>query len=166
MPISDYVPPDTPTNNDYLTRIAGGVDPDATLDPRMTNNDLLRIIAEGTSGLAHLDSPALTGTPTAPTVDAGDESAQIATTEFVQREIAGNTTAIGELAASIAPVEGATALANYAVGDLLMRGNQLCKATSAIATGEAIVIGTNVSVTTVAEAIAGMELAPANGQSF
>ena len=55
MPISDYVPPDTPTNNDYLTHIAGGVDPDATLDPRMTNNDLLRIIAEGTGGLAHLE---------------------------------------------------------------------------------------------------------------
>ena len=90
MPISDYVPPDTPTNNDYLPRIAGGVDPEETLDPRMTNNDLLRIIAEGTGGLAHLDSPALTGTPTAPTADAGDESAQIATTEFVQQEITAN----------------------------------------------------------------------------
>lgn len=35
---------------------------------------------------ADLASPALTGTPTAPTPTAGDDSTQIATTEFVQSE--------------------------------------------------------------------------------
>ena len=47
-------------------------------------------LIDALGGLAHLDSPALTGTPTAPTADAGDESAQIATTEFVQQEITAN----------------------------------------------------------------------------
>ena len=47
-------------------------------------------LIDALSGLAHLDSPALTGTPTAPTADAGDESEQIATTEFVQQEITAN----------------------------------------------------------------------------
>ena len=37
---------------------------------------------------ADLASPALTGTPTAPTPTAGDDSTQIATTEFVQGKIA------------------------------------------------------------------------------
>jgi len=37
-------------------------------------------------GKADLASPALTGTPTAPTPDAGDDSTQIATTAFVQSE--------------------------------------------------------------------------------
>ena len=36
---------------------------------------------------APLDSPALTGTPTAPTVNAGTNNTQIATTAFVQKEI-------------------------------------------------------------------------------
>ena len=38
--------------------------------------------------LAPKNSPALTGTPTAPTPTAGDDSTQIATTEFVQDEVA------------------------------------------------------------------------------
>jgi len=39
---------------------------------------------------ADLASPALTGTPTAPTPTAGDNTTQIATTEFVNSEIAGD----------------------------------------------------------------------------
>ena len=39
--------------------------------------------------VARLASPALTGTPTAPTPSADDDSTQVATTEFVQAEIAG-----------------------------------------------------------------------------
>lgn len=38
---------------------------------------------------APLDSPALTGTPTAPTPTAGDDDTSIATTEFVQGELSG-----------------------------------------------------------------------------
>lgn len=37
--------------------------------------------------LARIDSPALTGVPTAPTADAGTASNQIATTQFVQRAV-------------------------------------------------------------------------------
>ena len=36
---------------------------------------------------APLNSPALTGTPTAPTQNPGDDSTRIATTEYVQEEI-------------------------------------------------------------------------------
>lgn len=54
------------------------------------------------------------------------------------------------LTSSIAPVETSTASANYAVGDYLMLDGSLCKVTSAIATGETITIGSNVTVTTVA----------------
>lgn len=57
--------------------------------------------------------------------------------------------------AAIAPVENGLASANYAVGSYLVHGGTLCKVTTAIASGEAIAIGTNVTATTVmAEAIA------------
>jgi len=56
---------------------------------------------------------------------------------------------------AIAPVENGTASTNYAAGSYLVHGGQLCKVTTAIATGEAIAIGTNVTATTVmAEVIA------------
>lgn len=41
------------------------------------------------SGLAPLASPAFTGTPTAPTPSAGDDSTKVATTAFVQEAISG-----------------------------------------------------------------------------
>ena len=53
------------------------------------------------------------------------------------------------LQSSIAPVEGATASTNYAVGAYLMHGNQLYRVTSAIATGEAITPGSNCVACTV-----------------
>jgi hypothetical protein len=56
---------------------------------------------------------------------------------------------------AIAPVENGIASANYGVGAYLVHGGQLCKVTTAIATGESISIGTNVTATTVmAEVIA------------
>lgn len=61
-----------------------------------------------------------------------------------------------DLAASIAPRESATAEANHAVGDLIMLGWTLCKVTTAIARGEAITIGTNVTQTSVAAEIAAL----------
>ena len=52
-------------------------------------------------------------------------------------------------------MENGLASTNYAVGSYLVHGGQLCKVTTAIATGEAITIGTNVTATTVmAEVIA------------
>ena len=50
---------------------------------------------------------------------------------------------------AIAPVENHKASTNYAVGAYLVHGGQLCRVTTAIATGEAITIGTNVTATTV-----------------
>lgn len=50
---------------------------------------------------------------------------------------------------AIAPVENGLASANYAVGAYLVHGGQLCRVTTAIATGESISIGTNVTATTV-----------------
>lgn len=61
-----------------------------------------------------------------------------------------------DLAASIAPVDGPTAEANHAVGDLIMLGWTLCKVTTAIARGETITIGTNVTQTSVAAEIAAL----------
>lgn len=43
----------------------------------------------GTTSLALVDSPALTGTPTAPTASSGTNNTQIATTAFVQSAISG-----------------------------------------------------------------------------
>ena len=51
--------------------------------------------------------------------------------------------------ACIAHIENGKASANYGVGSYLIHGGQLCRVTTAIATGEAITIGTNVVATTV-----------------
>ena len=53
------------------------------------------------------------------------------------------------IASSIAPVEDSTASANHAVGDYLMLGARLYRVTTAIASGERITPGTNVTGTTV-----------------
>ena len=52
-------------------------------------------------------------------------------------------------AACFAPTEGDTAANNYAVGSYLVHQGTLYKVTSAIASGESIVPGTNVTATTV-----------------
>ena len=62
--------------------------------------------------------------------------------------------AIEEMGANIAPVEQAVATANHATGSLMMLGGHLVKATTSIAIGEAVAIGTNVSATTVAAELA------------
>ena len=51
--------------------------------------------------------------------------------------------------ACIAHIENGKASANYGVGSYLIHAGQLCRVTTAIATGEAITIGTNVTATTV-----------------
>lgn len=55
----------------------------------------------------------------------------------------------GEALGHVAPIEGAVATANYARGSYIVHNGQLCKVTTAIATGEEIAIGTNVTATTV-----------------
>jgi hypothetical protein len=63
-----------------------------TGDVTLTTDDITA--AGGTEGLAPLDSPAFTGTPTAPTVLPGDNSSALATTAFVY-------TAVNQLSNSI-----------------------------------------------------------------
>ena len=54
-------------------------------------------LPNATGNIALLESPALTGTPTAPTPTTGDNSTKIATTEFVQNTITTNSTPYGAI---------------------------------------------------------------------
>jgi hypothetical protein len=69
----------------------------------------------------------------------------------VQSEIDEFEESTRKLAGSLAMIETSPATANHAVGSYLMLNNRLCKVTSAIATGEQIIVGSNVQYTTVAE---------------
>jgi hypothetical protein len=69
----------------------------------------------------------------------------------VQAEIGEFEESTRKLAGSLAMVETSPATANHAVGDLIVFNNQLYKVTVAIASGEAIVVGTNVQSTTIAD---------------
>lgn len=70
---------------------------------------------------------------------------------FLLDKTANNETAVDTVSESIAPTETGTATQNYATGSYLMLNNRLCKVTAAIATGEQIIVGSNVQYTTVAE---------------
>ena len=64
-----------------------------TLSSAVLNSDGTSVsadIEELNNNKANSDSPALTGTPTAPTAKAGTNSDQIATTKFVQNAVSGN----------------------------------------------------------------------------
>ena len=101
-----------------------------TIDPPL--NLTYRTEAGGTETVTHTEATS------APTLD-------------VVYEIDGTAAA-----ASIAPLEGRIASTNYALGALLMLGGTLVKVTTAIATGEQIVIGQNVEATTVAAELAAL----------
>lgn len=60
------------------------------------------------------------------------------------------------IASIIGKVEGATASKPYAVGELFLYGGMLCKATSAIPIGAAIVPGANCEQTTIIDALKGV----------
>lgn len=59
------------------------------------------------------------------------------------------------IAAIIGPVEGATALQSYSIGDLFLHDGKLYKATASIAANAAIVPGTNCIQTTIIELLGG-----------
>ena len=68
-------------------------------------------IVDKTSGYAPLDSPALTGTPTAPTAVSGTDTTQIATTAFVQTKVSDINSTVSSLATDVAAkpsLEGTT----------------------------------------------------------
>ena len=76
------------------------------------------------SGAAPLASPALTGSPTAPTQTAGDNSTKLATTAFVQGQ--GFATAAGAAAAApVQSVAGRTGAVTLAVADVSGRRRSL-----------------------------------------
>ena len=97
------------------------------------------------------------GTVTLPALAAPDATAWATTTPSTtvtldyERDV---NMAVEELGSNIAPVEQAVATANHATGSLMMLGGHLVKATTAIAIGEAVTIGTNVAATTVAAELA------------
>jgi hypothetical protein len=69
----------------------------------------------------------------------------------VQSEIDEFEESTRKLASSLAMIETSPSTANHATGSYLMLKNRLCKVTSPIATGEQIIVGSNVQYTTVAE---------------
>jgi hypothetical protein len=87
---------------------------------------------------ANLDSPALTGNPTAPTQTGTDDSTKIATTAFVQDRIdtiigtAGSTLdTLGELSASLSDDEDALTVLTTTVGGKLQKDQNLSDLTNA-----------------------------------
>lgn len=87
---------------------------------------------------APLASPALTGTPTAPTASGGTNTTQIATTAFVRAEVAalvnsapGALDTLGELATQLASDESAAAALATTVGGKLAKASNLSDLTNA-----------------------------------
>ncbi len=81
---------DIPTNRDALLTAQNGYYWRATTPPQSDNSTAIATTAfvqTAVSTKANIASPALTGTPTAPTATAGTSTTQIATTAFVQNAI-------------------------------------------------------------------------------
>jgi hypothetical protein len=85
------------------TAAARTVDDDATVADMV--NTLGGATSTGTGGLVRAGSPALTGTPTAPTAAPGDDSTTLATTEYVDTAVAagGGASALDDLTDVDAP---------------------------------------------------------------
>jgi hypothetical protein len=101
----------------------------------------VRLTAGTATSLAPLSSPALTGTPTAPTATQGDNDTSIATTAFVNAEIAADAAPIAHVGA------GATAHANVVAAGAagFMTGADKTKL-DGVATGATANTGTVTSV--------------------
>ena len=63
-----------------------------------------------------------------------------------------------DLVGSVATIETSPATAAHEVGDYILWNGQLYKATSAIAVGETLTVGTNITATTVGEELSGLHL--------
>lgn len=83
-------------HNGYLFKFTGPYQGSFDNIPNITTATVFDLLALK----APLDSPSLTGTPTAPTASSGTSTTQIATTAFVQGEISGkaDTADLGDLA--------------------------------------------------------------------
>lgn len=65
---------------------------------------------------------------------------------------------------NVAPIEGSTVSKNYTVGQYLVKDGGLYKVTSNIASGESIVVGTNVAATSLNDAVVELNTAVATLQ--
>ena len=114
--IDDLTAATTVADADLMIVRQGGVD--KKLPVSVVKSDLIDL-----SSYAPLASPALTGTPTAPTAAAGTSTTQIATTAFVKAEAAAVATALSLPTGSLIYYAGSVAPAGYleANGALLSR---------------------------------------------
>lgn len=115
-------------------------------DAGMTPEDVMDIVEPYLATYAPLNSPALTGTPTAPTATAGSDTTQIATTAYVKNEVdsklsstykAKGSVAFASLPALIAANEGNV----YNVTDAFTTTNDFVEGS-----GKSYPAGTNVVI--------------------
>ena len=86
---------------------------------------------------ANLDSPAFTGSVTAPTLGMTNTSDRVATTSFVQQQMH-----------NLAPYEATSkASRDYEIGQYLTYAGQLYKVIAAIAKNTTLTVGTNIEAT-------------------
>ncbi len=113
--------------NVYKSLVVGNQNPLSTTTAWVL---LAKITSAGVFGNMKLDSPTITGTPTAPTAEDGTSNTQIATTEFVKKAFSNFlkiTTGKNTNGATIYPPEGYT-MANLvafipAISDIYYSGN-------------------------------------------
>ncbi len=110
--LNNYAPINSPT----FTGTVSGIDKSMVgLGSVDNTSDVAKPISTATQAAldlkAQLASPTLTGTPTAPTATPGTNTAQIATTAFVQSSIASNTLILGGINTA-SSLQGATLLNN------------------------------------------------------
>ena len=119
-----------PSDTSRMPATADGTDiPVGGLGPWASSN-IETAISDLYNDKADIDSPIFTGTPSAPTPQAGDNSTLLANTEFVHGEV-------GDRAKSTSLAPAFSASSTYAVGDYVTREGLLYKCTTAVSTAGA-----------------------------
>lgn len=160
LPVSDLTALDDVNQSDQMVVQVAGDNGDVMLVPFSTLVD--KILDKL---YARSESPAFTGSPTAPTpvktdgttVDTTESSTRIATTEYVQAVSSEITQAVSDETERAQSAETAilsnfatsedttTASSGYSVGDYLLLNKKLYVVTATIVSGDRLVEGTNIS---------------------